>query len=114
VRTYSQSLAWLLGDQDVGIQHVKTVLPYALAHRVQWRDDYVFQKEGDARRDPLQIHMAKQAVGEIQRRYTEQSHHIKNALAVAFQVLDGKEMDPVEGDHPIYAEIKRDIEEFNS
>jgi len=113
VRSYSQSLAWLMGEESVSIQHVKTVLPYALAHRVQWRDDYVFQKQGDSRRDSLQIYMAKQAVGEIHRRYTEQSHHIKNALAVAYQVLDGKEMEPVEGDHPIYAEINRDIEEYS-
>ena len=102
-----------MGEESVSIQHVKAVLPYALAHRVQWRDDYVFQKQGDSRQDSLQIHMAKQAVGEIHRRYTEQSHHIKNALAVAYQVLDGKEMEPVEGDHPIYAEINRDIEEYS-
>jgi hypothetical protein len=114
VKSYSQSLAWLMDDKSVSIQHVRTVLPFALAHRVQWKDDYLFQKQGESRRDPLQIHMAKQAIGEIHRRYSEQSHHIKNALAVAYQVVSGKEMEPVEGDHPIYVEIRRDIEDYNA
>jgi hypothetical protein len=113
VRTYSQSLAWLVGDETVRIDHVKTVLPYTLAHRVQWKDDYVSQKEASSRRDPLQISMAKEAANEIYRRYNEQSHHIKNALAVAYQILSGRDLEPVEGDHPIYAEIRRDIEEVS-
>jgi MoxR-like ATPase len=111
VRTYSQSLAWLAGDEGVGIEHVKAVLPYAMAHRVQWKDDYVSQKQVNNRRDPLQIYVAKEAAKEVSKRYNEQSHHIKNALAVAYQALSGKDLEAIEGDHPLYAEIKRDIEE---
>jgi hypothetical protein len=111
VRTYSQSLAWLVGDDTVRIDHVKAVLPYTLAHRARWKDDYVSQKQMSSRRDPLQISMAKEAASEIYRRYNEQSHHVKNALAVAYQILSGRDLEPVEGDHPIYAEIRRDIEE---
>lgn len=111
VRTYSQSLAWLVGDDGVGIEHVKAVLPYAMAHRVQWKDDYVSQKQVSNRRDPLQIYVAKEGAKEVSKRYNEQSHHIKNALAVAYQAMSGKDLEPIEGDHPVYAEIKRDIEE---
>ena len=111
VRTYSQSLAWLQGDQAVRIDHIKAVLPYTLAHRVQWKDEYVAQKQVSSRRDPLQIYVAKEAANELHKRYSEQSHHIKNALAAAYQVFSGKELEPIEGDHPIYAEIKRDIQE---
>jgi MoxR-like ATPase len=111
VKTYSQSLAWLLGDQSVGVEHIKAVLPYILAHRVQWKDDVISQKQTSSRRDPLQIFMAKEMVDEAYRRYNEQSHHIKNALAVAYHRLEGKDLVPIEGDHPIYMEIKRDLEE---
>ena len=111
VRTYSQSLAWLKGDEGVGIEHIKTVLPYTLAHRLQWKEDYIAQKQGDTRRDPFQIYLAKEMVNEVYRRYNEQSRHIKNALAVAYQALSGKDLEPIEGDHPIYAEIKQDLEE---
>jgi len=111
VRTYSQALAWMMGETEVSVEHVKAVLPYTLAHRVQWKDDYVFQKQTATRRDPLQIYMARQAVSEIYRRYNEQNHHIKSALAAAYHVYNGEEVEPVEGDHPIYAEIRRDLEE---
>ena len=111
VRTYAQSLAWLLGDKEVNVEHLKTILPYALAHRLQWRDEYISQKQSHTRRDSLQIYVAKETVNEIFRRYNEQNNHIKSSLAVAYQNLSGNRMAPVQGDHPIYEEIKRDIEE---
>ena len=109
-RTYAQSLAWFMGDNEVSIDHLKTILPYTLAHRLQWRDEYVSQKQPHIRSDPLQIHVAKEMVKEIYQRYNEQSTHIKSALAAAYKSLSGNEIEPVEGDHPIYTEIKRDIE----
>ncbi|MDY6972518.1 MAG: AAA family ATPase [Thermodesulfobacteriota bacterium] len=112
IRTYSQSLAWLTGDKVVGMEHIKASLPYTLAHRVLWKEDYIAQKQGDIRSDPLQIHMAKETVNEIYRRYNEQSDHIKNSLALGHQVLSGKDTCPIEGDHPLYAEIERDLEGF--
>jgi len=111
VRTYAQALAWLLGDEAVGVEHIKAVMPYTLAHRLQWKEEYIAQKQGDERRDPFQIHMARETVNEIYRRYNEQSHLIKNALSVAYQARSGEDLEPIEGDHPIYAEIKRDLNE---
>lgn len=113
-KTYAQSLAWLMGDKAVNIEHLKAIIPYAVAHRLQWKDEYVSQKQSHARRDSFEIHVAKEMVNEIYRRYNEQSSHIKSALAVAYQTLSGNVMEPVYGDHPIYAEIKRDIEEGKS
>jgi len=110
-RIYSQSLAWLLGDKSVGVEHIKAVLPYILAHRVQWKDDVISQKQTGTRRDPLQIFVAKEMITDAYRRYNEQSHQIKNALAVAYHRISGKDLDPIEGDHPIYLEIKRDLGE---
>lgn len=108
--SYARSLAWLMGVKEVNIGHLKAILPYTLAHRVQWRDDYVSQKQSHMRKDSLQIHVAKEMVNEIYRRYNEQGRHIKSALAVAYQGLSGNEIAPMDGDHPIYEEIKRDME----
>ena len=99
------------GEKTVNVEHVRTVLPYALAHRLDWKDEATFQKQGDERQDPLPIHLAKQAVGEIHRRYSEQSHRIKGALGVASRILAGETKKPIDGDHPVYVEIKRDIED---
>jgi MoxR-like ATPase len=109
VRTYSQSIAWFMGHDSVNIEHMKTALPYILAHRIQWKDEYISQKQNESRRDPFQIYMAKEMVNEVYRRYNEQSHHIKNAFSVAYHSLMGEDIEPVEGDHPIYSEIKRDM-----
>jgi hypothetical protein len=100
-----------MGDKEVNVEHLKTVMPYTLAHRLQWRDEYISQKQSHARRDSSQIYVAKETVNEIFRRYNEQNNQIKSALAVAYHNLSGNRVEPVQGDHPIYEEIKRDIEE---
>lgn len=109
VRSFSQALAWFLGDEKVDLQHLLVVLPYTLAHRIQWREEILAQREQEARNDPLEIYMAKKAVREMQRRYLEQGPRIKNALAVACRIVDGENLEPLQGDHPIYWEIRKDL-----
>ena len=109
VGNYARAFAWLLGDENVDLEHLMVITPYALAHRIQWRDDISAQRENDARDDPLPIHMAKEALENIHRRYMEQAQQIKNALAVAYKVMEGEKIDLIEGDHPLYWEIKRDL-----
>jgi len=109
LRRYAQALAWLLRSAQVEAEHVRCVLPYVVAHRVQWRDTYVSAREREARRDPLPIHLAKQAVAEIWHRFVEQREQIMGALARAARILAGENLQPLEGDHPIFVEIKRDL-----
>jgi len=110
-RSMAQAVAWFLGDKEVGIEHLKAVLPYTLAHRIQWKEDVVAQHEKEPRNDPLPIHMAKECVRDMHRRYMEQGQQVKNALAVACQVAEGAAMEPIQGDHPIFWEIRRDLGE---
>lgn len=109
VRNFSQALAWFLGDEKVDLEHLLAVLPYALAHRLQWKDEATAQREKESRTDPLAIHMAKHAVKEMHRRYMEQGPMVKNALAVACRILEGETLEPIVGDHPIYREILLDL-----
>lgn len=109
VGNFSRALAWLLGDSEVSIEHLKTLLPFTLVHRLQWKEEAVAQREKQARSDPIDIHMAKEAVNEMHRRYMEQGPQIKTALAVACRIMEGEEMEPIQGDHPIYWEIRSDL-----
>lgn len=109
IRSYSQSLAWFLEESEVDIEHVKAVIPYTLAHRVQWRDEYLARMEKSRRNDPFMIFLAKGAVRDILRRYDEQSDRVKEALGVGFRILKGEDLEPVEGDHPVFVEIKKDL-----
>jgi len=109
IRSYGQVLAWLQGDREVDIEHVKLVIPYTLAHRIQWRDEHLARLEKSRRNDPFMIFLAKEAVKEMLHRYEEQRDRIKEALGVGYRILEGEQMEPVDGDHPVYEEIKKDL-----
>lgn len=106
LRRYAQALAWLLRDSEVDLEHIRTVLPYTCAHRIQWRDEHEAQ---DRREDALPIHRAREAVRRVFRRYTEQSDRIQSALIAANRMVKGEDVQPVQGEHPIYLEIMRDL-----
>ncbi|MBW2064730.1 MAG: AAA family ATPase [Deltaproteobacteria bacterium] len=109
IRNFSQALAWFLGDESVGLEHLVTVMPYTLAHRIQWKEEFVAQHEKDSRDEPLAIYLAKTAVKNMHRRYMEQGNQLKSALAAACRIAEGEEVDPIQGDHPIYWEIRKDL-----
>jgi MoxR-like ATPase len=109
IREYSQGLAWLLEDTEINIEHIKTVIPFTLSHRVQWKDETLSEKEKVRRDDPFPIYLAKEAVRKISQRYREQSERLKDALAVGSKIFQGEALEPVEGDHPLYAEIKKEV-----
>jgi hypothetical protein len=110
IKQYAQGLAWLLRDLEIDIEHVKCVMPYTLAHRVQWKDQVLSQKERSKRDDPFSIHLVREAVKVILQRYREQSDHLKDALSVGSRIFQGESLEPLEGDHPLYQEIKKDLE----
>jgi MoxR-like ATPase len=109
IKQYAQGLAWLLVDSEIDIEHVKSVIPYTLAHRVQWKDEVLSQRERTKRDDPFPIFLAKEAVKTVSQRYREQSEHLKDALAVGSKIFQGEPLEPLEGDHPLYVEIKKEI-----
>lgn len=110
IQQYAQGLAWLLEDPAIDIEHVKTVLPYTLAHRIQWNEEVISQKARAKRDDPFPIFIAKEAVKTVFQRYREQSEHLKDALAIGSKIFQGESLEPLEGDHPLYVEIKKDIQ----
>lgn len=110
IQRYAQALAWWLGEVRVKVEHVRTVLPYVLSHRVQWRESYLLAREREDRHEPLPLHAARQATMAIFRRFHEQRHDIMQALHIAVRIKDGEHLVLPQGDHPLYAEIRRDLE----
>ena len=107
---FSRVLAWLLGEDVVTVAHVKAVAPFAMAHRADWHERAIARWESQTRNDPLVIHMGKKAVGRIHRRYMEQGHLVKDALAAAYRIVEGENTAPIKGDHPIYFDILKDLD----
>lgn len=110
IQRYAQALAWWLGETCVKVEHVRTVLPYVLSHRIQWRESYLLARERESRHDPLPLHAARQATTAIFRRFYEQRHDIMQALHIAARMKDGEHLELPQGDHPLYAEMRRDLE----
>lgn len=109
VRRYAQMLAWLLGDDRVDVEHLQAVVPYACAHRLHWRDEESESEISGRRDDIAAIHRAREAARAVAGRYREQNDRIKEALAVGYRIFEGEKAEPLEGEHPIYAEIMRDL-----
>ena len=106
---YAKALAWFTDADEVGIEQIRTVGPYCLAHRAQWTDTHLSLLQKDRRNDPLQIHLARHAISEVYQRYSEQAERVKAALANAYRIFQGEALEPLAGDHPIYAEIRKDL-----
>ncbi len=108
IKEYSRALAWFLGEKEVSIEHVREMAPFTLAHRIRWSETFLSRYKKEIRNDPATIFLAKKAVGEVFNRYAEQKNNIKSALKAAYYVEEGKAgiETLVQGDHPVYREIK--------
>ena len=107
---YARALAWWLGHDRVEVEHVRTILPYTMAHRTQWRESYLLTREREHRQEPLMLHAARQATADIFRRFHEQQHDVMQALSTAAHCIeDNTAIALPQGDHPLYAEIRRDL-----
>jgi MoxR-like ATPase len=106
---YAKALAWFTGVPEVGIEQMRAVGPYCLAHRARWTEAHLSLMQKERRSDPLQIHIARDAINEVYQRYSEQAEHVKTALANAYRIFQGEPLEPLAGDHPIYGEIRKDL-----
>jgi hypothetical protein len=106
---YAKALAWFTDADAVGLELVRIVAPYCLAHRAQWTDSHISLMQKNRRKNPLQIHLAREAISEVYQRYSEQAEHVKTALAHAYRIFQGEALEPLAGDHPIYTEIRKDL-----
>ncbi len=107
---YARLLAWAQGDDRVTIGHLLGVLPLCLAHRVRWKSAAFSRWDAERRSDPLPIHMARQALRDLHRRYAEQAPRVREALKTAYRISRGETLEPVQGDHPLFWDIRRDLE----
>ena len=106
---YAKALAWFTDVPEVGIEQMRAVGPYCLAHRARWTEAHLSLMQKDRRSDPIQIHIAREAINEVYQRYSEQAEHVKTALANAYRIFQGEPLEPSAGDHPIYGEIRKDL-----
>ena len=71
IKNYGAALAWLLGKKEVTDEHLAAVLPYTIWHKTQFKKEYLDEFETQERKDPLQLHVAKQSVDAMKMRFAE-------------------------------------------
>ncbi len=112
---YARSLAWLTGAESVNLEHITTVAPYTMWHRIKWAESpwYRGHKESRQREDPEELHISRKAVEEVQGRMREQ---MKNDTLPKFfkmqeEVMEGKvefkafKAKYERAQHPVFSEI---------
>ena len=93
VEDYAKALAWFLGEDEAGLDHVRFVLPHVFAHKADFTDDYKNKHGNDQREDNEMIHLAKTLANEVFGRYAKTIQPMKNFIArLQKQDLSGDEM----------------------
>ena len=89
IRLLSQALAWIMGDSQVQIAHLKVVAPFALWHRATFSSNFLGELKNQERMLPSDLEAA--------RRYVDQLHsEFKVRKVMIIEVLDYIERQPAE------------------
>jgi len=105
IRRYSAAVAWLLQDSEIKPLHISAVLPYAIWHKIRFRQEYMDNFRDDTRDDVFGLHVARKAVEEISRRFKRN----KSSQDLLVKMLsEGKISEAVSysssHDHPVFSE----------
>lgn len=84
---YSQGLTWILGDKKVDIEHVRYILPYVTAHKLDFTDNFRDAHGNEDRTDYEDLHLAKELTKVVQEHYENSIKPLRNIIA---QIQQGK------------------------
>ncbi len=123
---YAQSLAWLQGRENVNLEDVLNIAPYALWHRVEWNDAVKGRGSfATYRGADLDLRIAKAMLNEgstgaegLKKRLEQNAGNIKELAGLlkegkeeeAKKLLDG--ITSTGRTHPFFLDVKRELEDF--
>jgi len=100
--TYARGLAWILGHDKVELDHVRYVLPFITAHKLQFTKDFRDHCAKNLRTDCEDLHVAKELVKIVHGNYEKSIKPLRNVIA---RIQQGKanpsEVKLDEHDHPL-------------
>ncbi|MCK5685759.1 hypothetical protein KAJ27_16620 [bacterium] len=101
---YAKALAWLLGQDEAGLEHIKAVTPYVIWHRINFNKTYAKDFANDERSEPLKLYITKQMVGAIVKNFTNLKKDQKNVIFLYTRKKDRKKADEacMKMDHPVF------------
>jgi len=120
---YAQALAWLQNQEQANLEHVLTVAPYALWHRLRLTDETINKLREDKRTEPLVLHAVKTLLGDgidelpgVKKRFVESRENyqgVMNFIAKneSEKALKLAELYSANGKgHPIFLDLMQEFE----
>ena len=117
-QVYSKGLAWFLGDEKVELDHIRYVLPYVTAHKLDFTDDFRDKHGNDIRTDYEDLHLAKKLVELVEENYSKSIKPLRNIIAdiqaekikikdasKGIFIVNGKKTTKDDFDHPLLRHI---------
>ena len=103
IKKYAATVAWLLGKNEVDVEHIAYVLPYAIWHKTKFKKDYLDGFKDSVRNDPLQLFATKESVEGIKRRFSETKKSQKLMIQKTIDGdLNGAKEIAEKNEHPVF------------
>ncbi len=105
---YAKAMAWITGKKNVTIDHIQSILPYTLWHKLLFHEKDMRQLEKDPREGPLQLYVTNDTLAEVKKRAIKiqpaQEEFIKD-------IMNGRIKDALAKakvqDHPVFRSYEK-------
>lgn len=119
---YAKSLAWFQGKKEANLEHVLSVAPYTLWHRVRLTEDLISKFKDDKREDPLNLYIVQKLLGEgtsdvrgVKKKFVESSRNYQTIMSFIQKNKLGKAREAAEAfasdgkGHPIFLDLMEEL-----
>jgi hypothetical protein len=108
IRQYSAAIAWLLQDSEIKPFHISTVLPFAIWHKIRFKQEYMDNFREDKRDDVFGLYIAKKAVEQLSKRFKRNRPNQEMIVALLSEgkIAEAKVYSS-EQDHPVFSEYMK-------
>ncbi len=121
---YSQALAWLQNSKEANLEHILTIAPYALWHRLRLTEDNVNKLDKKSeRKEPFELYAVKTLLGDgtaempgVKKRFLESKENYQTVM----NFIKQEEMEKAKRaaikynangkGHPIFLDLMQDLE----
>ncbi len=108
-RTYGQGLAWILGDREVDLGHIRYMLPFVSAHKLCFHNDFRDKHGNDHRVEYEDLHLARELIEQVYGTYETSIMPLRDTIA---KIQEGKVKNLGDGKIQIGKEVKH-IDDFD-
>jgi len=108
IDNYSKALAWAMNDKEVNVNHISSILPYALNHKLIFNENELQSREHKSRKESVQLQTTIDILEEIKKRAGKIKH---DQIDIVSLILNKKIIEAEKKsktmDHPVFKEYMK-------